>query len=139
MEAAVQIPEKTMNLLDRIKTIAMATVSKEGIPNVAPMARKYWHRDGRLIIGDMFMKATLKNVLETGRVSLCVWDDKTGESYKLTGTCDYETSGEALERANRELEKDKPGKKFKGVVLFKPQAVYDTARGKNAGALIASE
>ena len=85
----------------------------------------------------MFMKATKKNVLDNGRVALNVWDDATGESYKLIGTATYETSGEALELADAELAKDKPGKKFRGVVIFETMEVYDTARGKNAGALIA--
>jgi predicted pyridoxine 5'-phosphate oxidase superfamily flavin-nucleotide-binding protein len=133
----VKIPDKTKTLLDKIKTIAMATVTDGGVPNVVPMARKYWYGDDVLIIGDMFMKATRKNVVANGNVSICVWDDATGESYKLTGTGTYETSGEAVELANRELEKDKPGKKFKGVVLFNATHIYDTARGKNAGALIA--
>lgn len=135
----MKLPEKTKALLTKINTFAMATVTRDGIPSVAPMARKYWTDGDALIIGDMFMKATMENVLDNGRVALNVWDDSTGESYKLIGTGTYETSGEALELANIELNKDKPGKKFKGVVIFRAKAVYDTARGKNAGALIARE
>jgi len=130
------MPEKTKELLSRIKTIAMATVGRDGTPNVVPMARKYWYKDDLLIIGDMFMKATKKNVLDNGKVSICVWDDNTGESFKLKGIGSYETSGETIDIANEELKKDKPDKKFKGVVIFRTNEVYTATRGKNAGSLI---
>lgn len=135
----MKLPEKTKSLLTRINTFAMATVSNEGIPNVVPMGRKYWHKEDLFIIGDMFMKATKANVVNNGRISISVWDEESGESYKLIGTGTYETSGEAFDLANKELQKDKPGKKFKGVVTFNVTAVYDAARGENAGALIAKE
>ena len=132
-------PEKAKALLTKVKTFPMATVSNDGIPNVVPMARRYWYGDDELIIGDLFMKATKRNVEDNGRISLCVWDEDSGESYKLIGTGTYETSGEALDLANEGLQKDKPGKKFKGVVIFRLKEVYDAARGKNAGTLIAKE
>ena len=116
----MELPEKVNALFTRIPTFAMATVRPDGAPNVVAMARKYWYKNDRLIIGDMFMKATKQNVEENGRVSLCIWDDASGESYKLIGTGRYEDSGEALEIANQGLQKDKPGKKFKGVVIFEP-------------------
>ncbi len=135
----MKLPEKAKALLTRIKSFAMATVTDEGVPNVVAMARKYWYREDLFIIGDMFMKATKKNVLDNGRISLCVWDDDSGESYKFIGTGTYETSGEAFDLANEGLQKDKPGKKFKGVVIFKTEEVYEAARGKDAGTLIARE
>ncbi len=135
----MKLPEKTKSLLTRINTFAMATVSNDGVPNVVPMARKYWHKDDLFVIGDMFMKATKRNVEDNGKISVSVWDEESGESYKLIGKGAYETSGEAFDLANNELQKDKPGKKFKGVVVFNATAVYDAARGKNAGTLIAKE
>jgi len=132
----MQLPEKVKALFTTISTLAMATVRPDGTPNVVAMGRKYWFQEDQLIIGDMFMKATKQNVVDNGRVSLCVWDDTSGESYKLIGTGRYETSGEALDFANSELQKHKPGKKFKGVVIFEPTEVYDAARGECAGDLI---
>lgn len=135
----MKLPGKVKALLTSIKTFAMATVSNENVPNVVPMARKYWYGEDKLVIGDMFMKATKRNVEENGRISICVWNDESGESYKLVGIGTYATEGEALDLANDELQKDKPGKKFKGAVIFEAKEVYDAARGKNAGSLIAKE
>jgi hypothetical protein len=39
--------------------------------------------------------------------------------------------------AQTELQKSKPGKSFKGVVVFSVHAVYDQAPGANAGRLVA--
>lgn len=135
----MKLPDKVKTLLTSINTFAMATVSNENVPNVVPMARKYWYGEDKLVIGDMFMKATKRNVEENGRISICVWNDESGESYKLVGTGTYATEGEAMDLANDGLQKDKPGKKFKGVVIFEAREVYNAARGKNAGSLIAKE
>ena len=55
------------------------------------------------------------------------------------GTALYETAGANYDFAQAELEKKKPGKKFKGVVVFTVKAAYDQTRGPNAGALIWSD
>ena len=135
----MELPEKVKALFTKISTFAMATVTPDGRPNVVAMARKYWFKNDLLVIGDMFMKATKQNVEDNEKVSLCTWDDATGESYKLIGIGHYKTSGEELDLANQELQKDKPGKKFKGVVIFETKEVYEAARGKAAGDLIAGE
>jgi len=48
----------------------------------------------------LIMKATKRNVEDTGKISISVWDDESGESYKLIGTGTYQTSGEAFDLAD---------------------------------------
>jgi predicted pyridoxine 5'-phosphate oxidase superfamily flavin-nucleotide-binding protein len=133
------IPEAARAVLDRQMLMAFATCSKQGIPNVVYMLQYWWLNENELVIGDVFMNATRRNVEENGHVSFCVWDEQADRSYKFKGAARYETSGTAYELANQNLHKKKPDKNFKGVIAVKITEVYDASRGPNAGRLIATE
>ena len=133
----MQIPEDAARLLEAGRVIALATSSNKAVPNVVYMLQYWWYRPDILVIGDVFMNATRRNVQENGFVSFCVWDEKTDKSYKFKGTAKYETSGGAYDFANANLHKNKPEKNFKGVVVITVTEVYDVSRGQNAGKLVA--
>ena len=133
----MKIPHDAKELMERQKVIALATASKKAVPNVVYMLQYWWFRPDVLVIGDVFMNETCRNVRENGYASLCVWDEDTDRSYKFIGTAKYETSGEAYEFANENMHKKKPDKNFKGVVVINVTEVYDASRGENAGKLIA--
>jgi predicted pyridoxine 5'-phosphate oxidase superfamily flavin-nucleotide-binding protein len=131
------IPEEPKTILDRQTLMAFATCSKQGVPNVVYMLQ-YWRlSEDEIVVGDLFMNATRRNVEESGQVSFCVWDEQADRSYKFKGTARYDTSGAAYESANRKLHEKKPDKNFKGVIVVKIAEVYDASRGPNAGRLIA--
>ncbi len=115
----------------------LATADADGVPNVAPMLQAWWADEKTLLVGDMFMKTTRANVQATGKVCLSAYDEAGDKAYKLVGTASYETDGAGYDTAQAALAKKKPGKTFKGVVVFTVKAVYDQTRGPDAGALIA--
>jgi predicted pyridoxine 5'-phosphate oxidase superfamily flavin-nucleotide-binding protein len=133
----MHIPQEAKKIMGQGKLIALATSSKDAIPNVVYMLQYWWYQPDVLVIGDIFMNTTNRNVQENVYVSFCVWDEETDKSYKFKGTAKYETSGEAYEFANANLHKTKPDKNFKGVVVIKVNEIYDASRGENAGKLIA--
>ncbi len=135
----MKIPHDAKELMEQQKVIALATATKNAVPNVVYMLQYWWYRPDVLVIGDLFMNATRRNIQENGYASLCVWDEDTDRSYKFIGTAKYETSGEAYEFANENLHKKKPDKNFKGVVVINVTEVYDASRGENAGKMIAGE
>lgn len=130
------VPERAKNLMSHGKTMALATVSKKGEPNVVPMQQCWWYQDSTMVIGDFFMKATKANVQETKQASFTTWDGTTGEGYKYTGPADYLTSGPVYDFANSEMHKKTPDKNFKGVVAVRVEKVFDIKPGATAGSLI---
>jgi len=130
------IPEEVKSLFGNRQLCWMATADASGVPNVAPMRQVWWTGKRSLVIGDMFMKATAANIQSTGRMCLAAYNPETERSWKLTGTATYETEGPNYDMAQAELQKNKPGKRFKGVVVFTIQAVYDQVPGPNAGSLV---
>lgn len=133
------IPQEAKELMEQQKVIALATASKEAVPNVVYMLQYWWYQPDVLVIGDVFMNASRKNVQENGYASICIWDEQTDLSYKFIGKATYETSGQAYEFANEKLHTKKPDKNFKGVIIIKVTGVYDASRGENAGKLVAGQ
>lgn len=130
------IPEEVKSLFGNRQLCWLATADATGLPNVAPMRQVWWTGERSLVIGDMFMKATAANIQSTGRMCLAAYDQETERSWKLTGTATYETEGPNYDMAQAEVQKSKPGKRFKGVVVFSIQGVYDQVPGPNAGSLV---
>jgi len=125
--------------MEKGKIIALATSSRQAVPNVVFMLQYWWFQEDTLVIGDVFMNATRRNIQDNGFASFCVWDEDTDRSYKFKGIAKYETSGQAYEFANGILHKKKPQKNFKGVAVIKVTEIYDASRGENAGELIVKE
>lgn len=130
------IPEEVKSLFGNRQLCWMATADASGAPNVAPMRQAWWSGQRSLVIGDMFMKATAANIQSTGRMCLAAYNPEAERSWKLTGTATYEMEGPNYDMAQAELQKNKLGKRFKGVVVFTIQAVYDQVPGPNAGSLV---
>jgi uncharacterized protein len=127
------IPQDVKSQFDGSHVVWMATSDASGVPNVAPMMQLVWAGERTLLIGDLFMKTTAANVQATGRVCLGVYDPDKQRAWKITGTAIYETEGPNYEKVQAELQKKKPGKRDKGVVVFTIQAVFDQMPGPNAG------
>jgi len=131
----MDIPSKVKELLGKGLTISLATVDREGNPNAAPMQQYWWFSEDTMAIADLFMLATSANVRDTGKACISVWDDETGEAYKLRGQARYVTKGPEYELAKGEVLKNKPTTP-KGAVVITFNEVYQAARGPQAGELI---
>lgn len=55
-------------------------------PNVVPVAFKGVSESGDLLIGDVFLETTLKNVLENnGEIAISAYDASSLEGYQIQG------------------------------------------------------
>ena len=83
--------EKIVNLLKN-QLWYLATCDG-GEPNAVPVGFKKVADDGTLLIGDVFFKVTLKNLLANANVSISACDAASGEGYQVKGTAEYFTDG----------------------------------------------
>ncbi len=71
----------------------LATCSA-GVPNVVPVAFKDVTDDGKLVVGDVFLDTTLRNLAANdGRIAVSVYDAKTLEGYQIRSTAEHVTGG----------------------------------------------
>lgn len=69
-----------------------------GKPNVVPVAFKGVSESGELLIGDVFLETTLKNVLENnGEIAISAYDASSLEGYQTQGKVKYVTEGEVVD------------------------------------------
>ena len=73
----------------------LATCSA-GVPNAVPVAFKDVTDDGKLVVGDVFLDTTLRNLAANdGRIAISVYDAKTLGGYQIRGTAEHVEIGRA--------------------------------------------
>lgn len=100
-------------------------------PNVVPVAFKDVTEDGKLVVGDVFLETTLKNIAENnGKVAISVYDAQSLEGYQIKGTAKYITDGELVDTFKAMVEKMFNGAATaKGVLIITPEKVIVTTPG----------
>jgi uncharacterized protein len=115
------------------KPYALATASKKGIPNVAPIATIQIVADDTIWIGDNYMVKTLANVKENPYAALYVWDPEKKRCFQIKGTVTVQTSGTDYEKIKALIKAKGPQYPAKGLLVLKVTEVFDCAPGPHAG------
>ena len=120
--------ENVINIL-KANPWSVATTNDEEV-NVVPVGFKNVTPDGKLIIGDIMMDTTIKNIQANGKVSISAFDPKSSEGYQVKGTAEYQTEGPVLEKLNETAKKIFPYPVVvKGAVVITPAKVIVTTPG----------
>ena len=100
-------------------------------PNVVPVAFKDVTEDGRLLVGDVFLAATLKNITANGgRIAVSAYDAKNLEGYQIKGKAEYVTEGPVVDTFKAMVEKMFNGAATaKGALIITPKKVIVTTPG----------
>ncbi len=100
-------------------------------PNVVPVAFKDVTEDGRLVVGDVFLETTLKNIqANNGRIAVSVYDAKTLEGYQIKGTAEYASEGPVVDAFKAMVEKMfNKAATAKGALMITPEKVIVTTPG----------
>ena len=102
-----------------------------GEPNVVPVAFKDVTPDGKLVVGDVFLDTTLKNLATNdGKIAISVYDAKTLEGYQIKGVAEYVTEGEVVKTFKAMVEQMfNGGATAKGALIIAPEKVIVTTPG----------
>ena len=100
-------------------------------PNVVPVAFKDVTADGKLVVGDVFLETTLKNLQTNGgKIAISAYDAKSLEGYQIKGTSEYVTEGEVVTTFKNMVEKMFNGAATaKGALIITPEKVIVTTPG----------
>lgn len=102
-----------------------------GEPNVVPVAFKDVTPEGKLVVGDVFLETTLKNLAaNNGKIAISVYDAQALEGYQIKGTAQYVTEGEAVATFKKAVETMFHGAATaKGALIITPEKVIVTTPG----------
>lgn len=106
----------------------LATYSNE--PNAVPVAFKKVTDDGKLLVGDVFLKTTLENIQVNGKIAVSASDAATLEGYQIKGTAQYITEGAIVDEFKQMVEAMfKGAATAKGALIITPERVIVTTPG----------
>ena len=93
---------------------------------------KLWDKaDGKLVVGDVFLETTLKNLQANGgKIAISAYDAKSFEGYQIKGIAEYVTEGEVVTTFKNMVEKMFNGAATaKGALIITPEKVIVTTPG----------
>ncbi len=106
----------------------LATYSDE--PNAVPVAFKDVTKDGRLVVGDVFLETTLRNIAANGRIAVSASNAASLEGYQIKGTATYITAGPVVDTFQQMVEARFHGAvTAKGALVITPERVIVTTPG----------
>lgn len=102
-----------------------------GEPNVVPVAFKDVTSDGKLVVGDVFLDTTLKNLAaDGGKIATSIYDAKSLEGYQIKGTAEYVTEGDTVKTFKTMVEQMfNGGATAKGALIITPEKIIVTPPG----------
>ncbi len=103
----------------------------DGEPNVVPVAFKDVTEDGKLVVGDVFLETTLKNLeANGGKIAVSAYNAESLEGYQIKGTVEYVTEGAIVDTFKAMVEKMFQGAATaKGALVITPSKVIVTTPG----------
>ena len=119
------------------KVYALATASKDGVPNVVPVGMLIPQEDGSIWIIDNYFGKTLANMEENPRAAFYVWNpeckESWQESWQVKGTLKIENEGPDYEAAAVYAHLIKETFPAKHLVKMTVDEVYYVTPGDHAG------
>ncbi len=108
---------------------ALSTVSDEGV-NVVPVSVVEVVGE-EIQLFDFFMKKTAENIIKNPGVALACWKGLCGVQIKAIAR--YETEGSLFSEAVASMKERFPERTLKGVIILKPERIFDISAGEMAG------
>jgi len=149
----VKMPKELINLLKEWHTIPVATVGKNGKPNVA--GKSVMVRDDETIVwGELYFMQTYENLKQNPVASICVWGRRPPfKAYKINGKVEVHENDELATQMNErmrighekagfpmhshEMPKShpvfKPRREKMAAVVFMVEEIYDQTPSLEAG------
>ena len=127
----VKVPENIREAFTTQRTIPMATVNKEGVPNVIYVGMWWWEDDETLCVVNNYLRKTLENIEANGWVSFVCYG-KNG-SFQIKCKAENHKEGPIYEKGYKiatDREKPFPGRSS---VACKVVEIYQGSGGKGAG------
>lgn len=104
----VALTAEMKELFSKVKLFPVATASKKGMPNVAPIAFVVLVKDDKIWLADNFMQKTLLNVRENPHIAIYLYDSDSKKCFQVKGSIDVKTSGEDYEKMRKMVLEKKP-------------------------------
>lgn len=131
-----KITEEMKEVIQGAKVFAVATASKDGEPNVVPIAFGKMLSEDEILLVDNFMKKTMENLKANPKAAVSVWKAGDSKGYQFKGDVRIETSGSNFDDGVKIVKAVEPKLTPRAVVIVEVKSIYSITPGPDAGKLI---
>ena len=129
----VMLTAEMKEAFGKVKLFPVATASKSGVPNVAPIAYVMLMSDDTIWLGDNFMHKTLANVKENPHMAIYVYDPDSKKCFQVKGKVEVKTSGPDYEKVKAMIKAKNEKYPAKGLLIMKVTDAFECTPGPAAG------
>ena len=129
----VNLTAEMKEAFGKVKLFPVATASKSGVPNVAPIAYVMLMSDDTIWLGDNFMHKTLANVKENPHMAIYVYDPDSKKCFQVKGKVEVKTSGPDYEKVKAMIKAKNEKYPAKGLLVLTITEVFECTPGASAG------
>ena len=129
----VNLTAEMKETFSKMKPYPVATASRNGVPNVAPIGFVMLKNDDTIWLADNFMNKTLANLKENPRCAIFVYDPESKKCFQIKGTVELKTTGPDYDAMRKICHDKKPDLPAKSLVIMKVTEVFECMPGANAG------
>lgn len=126
-----KVTDEIKESLKATKIAYLATATKEGVPNVVPIAAVKFLDDETLLISDQYFGKTLNNLKENPKIALTWWGEKDG--FQIKADITIHTDDDVFREDVRWVKSIKDTLNPKSAIVAKITAVYAVKSGADAG------
>ena len=135
--AVAKLTDEMKAVFAKNKIFPVATASKGGVPNVAPIAFVQIVSDDTIWLGDNYMMKTLANVKENPWMAIEFWDPDTKRCFQVKGKVVVKTSGDDYEKVKKMIKSKNEKFPAKSLLVLSITEIFECTPGASAGKKVA--
>ncbi len=132
----VRLTADMKEAFSKMKVFPVATASKDGAPNVVPLAMVRLVDDETIWITDNFMNKSMSNLRVNPKVAIYIWGPEIKGCFQIKGVTSIRNSGPEYEEMKADINRKRPELPARSLVIVKITEVYECKPGPTAGAKI---
>lgn len=129
----VKLTADMKEAFSKMKVFPIATASKDGTPNVVPLAMVELVNDETIWITDNFMNKTMTNLRTNPKIAIYIWGPEIKGCFQIKGVASIRTSGEEYEEMKANINRKRPELPARSLVIMTITEVFECKPGPMAG------
>jgi uncharacterized protein len=130
----VRLTADMKEAFSKMKVFPVATASKDGAPNVVPLAMVRLVDDETIWITDNFMNKSMSNLRVNPKVAIYLWGPEIKGCFQIKGVTSIKNSGTEYEEMKADINRKRPELPARSLVIVKITEVFECKPGPTAGA-----
>lgn len=130
----VKLTADMKEAFSKMKVFPVATASKDGTPNVVPLAMVRLVADDTIWITDNYMNKSMSNLRVNPKVAIYIWGPEIKGCFQIKGVVSIKTSGKEYEEMKADINMKRPELPARSLVIVKITEVFECKPGPTAGA-----